>query len=54
MNVVFDANSAHTPIALQDIGINILAQFLGFQEGVNDKATEVDLKDKATRKIVSN
>lgn len=52
MNVVFDANSAHAPITLQDISINILARFMRLQERVNDKTTEVDLQGKATKKTL--
>ena len=46
MDVVLNADASNLPVALQDLGIDVLAGLGGVQDGVDDEAAEIDLSEK--------
>lgn len=43
VHIVFDAHTSNAPVAVQNLGVDVLAQLGGLQDGVDDEAAEVDL-----------
>lgn len=43
VHIVLNAHTSNAPIAVQNLGVDKLAQLGGLQDGVDDEAAEVDL-----------
>lgn len=43
VDIVLNTHTTDAPVALQNLGVDVLAQLGGLQDGINDEVAEVNL-----------